>query len=71
MKIYLIKKDGKYLSKLYPITFGEDKPVAGKIYWYQSHLIAGNVAKQLGALVIEATVIGNGNIQPSMRNQTV
>lgn len=46
---YAIKRDGKYLSDLFPIKFEADKPV---YYWYRNQLIAEDIARQLKAEVV-------------------
>jgi hypothetical protein len=45
---YAIKKDGKYLSSLFPITFGSDEPT---FYWYYVKEVAANIAMKLNANV--------------------
>lgn len=49
--VYLIKKDGKYLSRLFPVKFGETEAKSGLVYYYESALTANDVANRLGALV--------------------
>lgn len=53
-KVYFIVKDGKYLSRMAPLSFGESRPIAGLVYWYHSELIANDVAAQIEGSQVEA-----------------
>jgi hypothetical protein len=46
---YAIRKDGKYLSSLFPEKFEADEPI---YYWYRAFEIASDIARQLGAEVV-------------------
>lgn len=55
--VYAIKKNGKYLDGLFPITFGADHYINS--YRYSIKQIAVDIAKQLKAH-IEPVKIGKG-----------
>lgn len=48
---YVIIKDGKYLSSLFPVKFDEIAPNVGKVYWYRIKSVAEDIARQLNAKV--------------------